>query len=540
MTTPGRWIVSFEIQHGGTVWNRSVLSDTVPTIEDVEFYYTRICGFTGVHITMTKESVPEAFHEDLLSTGDQVPKHFPAHDLETDAGTEEKRTKYRTFVAQLCEMERSRESLRMFARVQRPAPAEPSSSASVRDTPTLKRRREWVNELLRSLHTQEEEDEPSEDLVTVDSDHVPFGWVFTPVLEEIRRAKGSRLVLHADIGTKWESRLGTDMFPDMVVSRRISTLNWAFQHPTSTHLLKATIDWYLASQCATIQDGMTDWIPEADGEIHSLLSTFRRIKVNERILMDDMVRNSYRQNNVFKLLSNLESRSLMSNLEHPGIEAVPIDSFRTYIHYMLKGFGISEDKFTHVEMVNKMLMRWVRAGMGFRPNIPPLLESWHELWDITMRGTSSSKRLGWFLQTLECNDPIRVIAMTQSQKMEFSKIWVDLYIEHELVRDPTSKIRTTTLHEATKEWCHRFLPVEMFPRVLNPQALGPSYTRNNLHSCKDANGRHTRGVRFRVPKVEEKEKEKEKDSPKAEANESPNATESPVPSMFTQIDLGSL
>jgi hypothetical protein len=110
-------ILCLEIAHEGTIWNRSILVHTIPSHEELQFYYEILCGLTGVQITYTTESVPDEFNEGLLPTNDAIPTHFPAHDLETEPKQVEKRKQYSTFIRQLCDMERSRESLRLFTQM---------------------------------------------------------------------------------------------------------------------------------------------------------------------------------------------------------------------------------------------------------------------------------------------------------------------------------------------------------------------------------------------------------------------------------------
>jgi len=482
-------LVMLEITHGMTVWMRSVVVRDIPVQEDIAFYYNRLCGFSDAKVTIHTEAVPDNFNDTLLNV--TAPTSFPACDLATDLSDTEKRGEYANYIHRLCEMERSRERLQVFSVPSKGAGAGAGAVEKEVDKET-KKRRAWVEELLRSLH---EEEGDCEELACIESEQLPQGWVFTPTSYQVRTERGSRFVNNPQIGKKWEALLGTDVYPDIVVSRRISTLTWAFQHAKSEALVQAAIDWYLVVKCATLEDGMTDWIPNADGELNGVMATFRRIKVNDKLLVDDVVPTGLQQTQVYKMMMAMES-ILVSSLEAP-VEAIPMPLFKQYIHYMFQAHGIARERYVNVGIVDKILARWVRGNMGFRLQVEPMFGGWAELWRVVVT-KSTVAHVSLFIQTLECHDVLEVTKWTKEVKQTFANAWVRVCLDNEAIIDPTGNARTRWLHEQIGVWCYKYIPKEAFVKQFGQCKLGPILATMNFHSHKFVGGRQVRGIRFRT------------------------------------------
>jgi hypothetical protein len=502
-----RNLVAIEISTPSLVWNRAVLWSATPEQADIEFYYKTLLGFHDATVKVQCTPVPDSFNESLLSVYDRVPSKYPVHDLETSNTDYAKRQQYERFIHQLCEMEQSRAALQVFVRE---AAASPSTQLTRSHNARLTNSRNWVNELLHALNDEQdyEDESAADELVVAESQETPpIGWIFTPVVADLRDSRGSRIVLDAALGKAWEHRLGTDLYPDLVVSRRISTATWAFQHPTSDALVRATLEWYLASQDATVRDGISGWIPAADREISALFSTFKRIKVNERFLMGDAGQASSgqpadRQQQVYKLLNQVESRLLASSLEDPDIEACGYDIYQRYMKYLCNGCGIPKELYG-AEGVHQILQRWGRSNLGFKPDVDPLLSSWTTMWHAIMRSKPTVERVQLFLRTLDAWDPIEAMVFSIPQKTAIAREWVHAFIDNETVADAGAKVRSTALHEAVKKWCLKFVPESVFPTSFTPMAIGPIFTSRGFNSVKRADGRHTVGVRLKSPVAQE-------------------------------------
>lgn len=491
-----RHLLSLEIATPLRTWNRALITTYVPSEEDLQFYYTHLLDLSDATVTMRAQEVPSTFHDTLLSTGLRVPTQFPVHDLETAPENIEKRRQYETFLQQLCDVEKSRAALQVFSHAEEGASDDAAKSGKT--STNLLKTRAWVQDLLRSLHAEEDTTESSE-LVPAEVDAlVPLGWIVTPVVTDIRESKGSRIVLDPVIGSKWERLLGTDVFPDMVVSRRISTQTWAFQHATSDALVKATMDWYLASQDATVKGGMSGWIQEADREMTALFSTFKRIKVNEKLMRESLPKTGDKQSKVFTVVSTVEARCLASALEHEEIQALSLEQIQRFMKYVFRGFGIPKDTVT--EGVHQIYQRWVHGNLGFRPDASPLLDSWTELWNVIMRGRATRDHVDLFLKTMDCWDPLEAGLMTATQRKDIESEWVKIFIDNMLLPgEKKDRLPTIPLYKHVEEWCKKYLPVGLFASNFSPAAIGPVFTIRGFNKTKASGGRFMLGLKYKHP-----------------------------------------
>lgn len=493
-------ILHIQIATPVRVWDRCLIVPQVPATEELEFYYRTLCDIQDAVITLKEYDVPDTFNATLLTNLEKAPNAFPVHDLATHPDEIEKRTAYARFLEQARDMEVSRAALNVFA-----ASTSPSEDASTDASPKtagghVLRIRAWVRDLLQALNAENDIDENAI-VEYVNDTTVPLGWVITPVAAARRSMMGSRIVLSPEIGKKWERLLGTDLYPDMVVSRRISSANWMFQHVTSDALIKATLEWYLAAQSVSMNDGITGWIVDADRELNMLFNTFRRIKINEKFIMEALPRQD-KTNQVFTLISNVEKDLLESALENPIIQAIPHDIFQRYMTYVFRAFNVPKELYHGVEAVNIIYQRWGRGNMGFKPESVPLVESWRETWNHIMRGTPNVQRVQIFLRTLDSWDPLEAMNFNKDTKADIANEWLNIFLDTMMVEDVDGRIRTTNLHDQAREWCRRFLPVSTFPTQFTPMAIGPVLTRRGFASVKTKDGRWVRGLRYKDPDME--------------------------------------
>ena len=503
MTTEGRTLLCIEIRTPNDVWNRALVSDYIPSQHEFDMYYKTFCGFTNATIVLEKISIPNNFNTSLLSVSEHIPTEFPVHDLHTHPREVEKRAKYEQFIRQVCDMERSRASLCVFTNTTSGASSGTSSGAGwdtgrepERVRSALLNKRAWVSELLSSLGAEEDDICETTEIVAVAPDTtVIHAWIITPAAADVRAEFGSKLITDSKLGREWEHMLGTAVFPDFVVSRRISTLSWAFQHVASDTMVRSMLDWYIISQDATVADGVSSWIYGADRELGVLMSTFKKVKVNERLLP---AASTDGIPNIFKLLSTIESQLLASQHEFTRIAPIPAELFRRYIHYVCRALKIPKETYQGVEMVSQILQRWERGSLGFKPAAAPLITAWNEVWELCMGEMPTLERVLHFIRTLDAWDPVEAMVFSHAQKSSIANEWINIYIENEMVVDTKARVRSTNLHVRVKEWCTKYVPDTVFPTYFTPMTIGPVFTRRGYNSIKQPDGRHTHGIRYRV------------------------------------------
>ena len=500
-----RALLCLTIETAEAVWNRTLVSDYIPTQQQLDIYYKTFCGFADATVTLKTIPIPNNFNTSLLSVSDRIPTLFPVNDLQTHPSDVEKRANYDKFIRQVCIMEQSRASLNIFTNTVTDEHAEihntDDTSWNTAAQRILLKKRAWVNDLLSSL--QEDEVCESADIVPIEDDStIVHAWVITPAVTAIRSEHGSKIILKHELGKEWERLLGTMIFPDFVVSRRISTVSWAFQHSTSDVMLRSMLDWYIVSQAATVTDGVSSWIYQADKDLGTLMSTFKKVKVNERLLPSA---SNDGLPNIYKLLSTVESQLLASQHEIDAIVPIPMEVFYRYIHYLCRSLKIPKENYQNVEMVNQILQRWERGGLGFKPQTLPLISSWNEVWELCMGAEPVLDRVRHFIRTLDAWDPVEAMVFSHAQKSAIANEWITIYIENEVVADPKARVRSTNLHVRVKEWCNKYVPDTVFPTYFTPMTIGPIFTRHGYNSIKQPDGRHTHGIRYKNEEFNEQE-----------------------------------
>jgi hypothetical protein len=496
MTDPLRRLVCIDIVAAKNVlYSRTVYTEYVPTDEDLHFYYRELCGLTDAIVTATVIDVPPDFNEALVAFSEQIPTRFPTYDITATLEEADKIAKYHDYIQNLSEMEKSRAKLQVHIKT---AATVPSGLFPATATPDVKRRpilkrHAWVREILASF---ESEETVSDDLVTVESDNlIPHAWILTPVIGSVRADRGSRLLLDAIKGKHWECLLGSSLFPDFVVSRRISTQSWLFQHETADTLLRATLDFYIASQDATIVGGLSSWISIADKEIAMLMNAFKKIKVNERVL-----KNQEDPRHVYNVLNSIELRCLASKSTNPEIHPLSVHIFRKYFNYVALGLGIPPEKYQNNENITQILRRWERSEFGFRADVDPIVPAWSNMWKLVMAGAPTIERVSLFLATLDAWNPIESSMLSQDQCVSIATEWIRLFIANEVVREEGKYEIALVVYDETRRWCLQNLPVGMFEKILRSDTLiRDLYVTNNFIITKSSALRKMTGLRLRNP-----------------------------------------
>lgn len=523
------YLVCLTVYERQLVWNRSLVLNFIPDKDDLIFYYKTLLDLGVTDVDIKSYEIPESFNSTLINVNDEVPRNFPYYDLETAVDDKEKRQRYYNYIEQLCLMEKNRAELNVFKHegerrkkgggsatgAETEKDSSDLSDLYERKSRTVNRCRGWVNELLRSLDAEYEEKPPAEDdngltCILKEDEYTPIGWIFTPSMAHIRNSRGSRIVVNAEVGKKWQSLLGTDLYPDMVVARRLSAETWAFQHETADALIRATIDWYLATQDTKLIDGISPWIQAAEREISGLFTVFRRIKINERLMNDAIPKIHDKHGQIIKLMHQVESQLLGSASEDPSIKPCPAEIFQRYMIVLFRGFNIEKDYYNGNENLISHTQRWARNQMGFRTDVDPLLPAWVNLWSAATREKKQTgpERVSLFLRSLATWDPLESVNLTLDQKKNMVTDWVLCYIDNELVVDPDGRELSTVLQARCQDWCLKFLPRSIFGTNFSSMATTPVLSRLGFISVKKTRGRETMGIRFKHAETPEAVKER--------------------------------
>jgi hypothetical protein len=490
-------LVCLDIETPEYVYNRTIYSDYIPTPQDLAFYYNELCGYSDASVTMQVIEVPDTFNTALLTFSEERPTRFPNYDIRTTHENLDKRMKYKAYIRQMSEMEHARVALDVSETRSQPAAAaateERDGTINAAPTRYKMRQQNWVKDLLESLES--EEMPTGDELVPVEEDgFIPHAWILTPVVEIVRNDKGSRILMDHVKGKYWERLLGTTIFPDFIVSRRVSTKFWAFQHESSESLMRAMLTYYLASQDTTMVGGLSGWIPLADREIGTLINTFKRVKISEKVLSKNED-----PKHIFNILGTIESQSLCSTAENPAIHPISVPAFRKYLTYVTQALNIPREQYAGLEMVNQILGRWERTSMGFRGDADPIVVAWAPMWRAVMHMRATPERLTLFLSTLDAWNPLEGHLMTLATRQEIARQWISVYIENELIVDRAAYESSVLLYGETGRWCLQFLPADEFKKQFRSERTGPEYTRLGFLKARPGHYKVVKGVKFRNP-----------------------------------------
>ena len=485
-----RKLVCVDIVAGRTLYSRTVYTEYEPTPEDLNFYYKELCGLTDAVVTSSVITVPADFNQALVAFSEQIPTRFPNYDITAKLEEADKIVKYHDYINQMSQMEMARAALKVHITTAATAPNGGSADGNSAGTPTVAepkrpmlRRHGWVREILQAL---ESEEEPiCDDIVPVEQDNfIPHAWILTPVLASVRNEWGSRILMNAVKGKHWERLLGSSLFPDFVVSRRISTHNWLFQHDTADDLLRATLNFYIASQDAKMVCGLSSWIPAAEKEFNLLMRTFKKIKVNER-----MMAKSDDPTHIFNILNNIEVRCLVSKAEDPAIHPLNIHIFRKYVNYVGQALGVPYEKY-NTDGVTQILRRWEQSEFGFRADVEPVVPAWGTVWNlITAAAAPTVEQVALFLATLDTWNPHEANLLSRDQLDSIAEQWVEIFVKKETVPVADGFEIVLVLCDETRRWCLQYLPAVLFEKILKTERLltgvytkfGYNMTRSHIY-----------------------------------------------------------
>lgn len=551
-------LLTVDYEDGESRYLRSVMLETgevPPTQEEMEFYYKTLLGFTHYRITLHTREVPEGFALSLIGAVNEIPNSFPAHDIQVAADAY---ASYFQLLDHVCEMERIRAAVGISgagagAGTGTATPTVMSNNPARRAH--LAKYRSWVDGILASI--RETSAFAAEPLKITAGDDDSFGWILTPALTEAREVYGNRLVVSATVGRKWASKVGTYMFPDIVVARRLSTVNWFMNNARSAKLARTAMKWYVETQTMSPMPdtGVSPWIQQAESQLASVLMPFQTLEPRQAFVWgaafdgrgarrdssDSDISSdggeshgshgSHRSHRsadapppqrpnfnatLTTIIQRIEQDYIQCTLDRddePNILRPRREQWERFIRYVLRAFGIINEMIDqHWEYFADVIAMWVRGAQGLDMNRPPLIERWAPMWEVLfwphtadtfkmreLPPLNLSDRFDTFLQTLDTHDPLLGATMTSTRKQELTDKWVRVFVEREMIPSPSQRVVATVLYDSMRRWILQFVSPTVMDGTVKPMTMGPILSLVG-HLCeKGRKGRTILGLRFAVP-----------------------------------------
>jgi len=507
-------VATITVRWKETTWLRSLCVDAPPAEKDVEFYYKTLCGFTDAVVTLRTQHIPTDFDESLLSleTKDDKDKDetgpvvFPVYDAAET--TEAKLAEYIHYVNQVCEMERSRARMAMERKG-----GKGNGKGNQSDVRLGKGKgkcvgnRKWVDALLASLKA-EPVTTATTAIVPVESGVVPAAWLLAPTAWAKRDRDGSLLVLDAAVGLFWEHRLGTALYPDFVVSRRLTTASWAFQHSSSSSLLSSVVQWLAAQH-------PSGWLRDAEAAVDGATAPFvggapkesRGPKDGEgegEVKADcgeaAAAAETTVETTIHVLLQRIEASMLYSKAEVAEVEPLSIPTLTKLVDYMARSFGIPKETYAESASVSAVLRRWSLSQRGVCRRTKPLLASWKEVWGLLLGPKTpiggTAARVDLLVHTMDAWDLVEGAVMTEEARKDLWDQWIGVFCDAELGVQKGGKIPLTTMEDAALAFLRRFLPVNVCSTKRFRESLTQSLSRKGYSSTVVSGSLCVVGVRF--------------------------------------------
>jgi hypothetical protein len=490
--------------HGEQTWIRSVLLDTEPdpnVQQDLKFYYEVLLGLGEVKIECRHQQVPATFPLTLLGASAEPPRTFPSFDKEV--GFEEEQKKYLALIDRVAEMERMRAECGVAGMpVDTPRETADSFGWHPKQPPKYQA---WVREILAAIHT--ESAAWNEDTTAIPDDHT-IAWILTPIVGDVRDTKGCRILTDPDLGKYWSSRVGTELYPDIAICRRLSTVRWRVNNRRSADLARVAIEWYIEAQVLEMGNtpGVSPWIQRADEDLASVLVPFQNLGPRQTFARPDrprMPEEEERKHPLTTILHSLEGTHVLSELTNTDVYPLKEAQWAKYLRHVFRMYGIGVDVIdAYWSGVEDVIRLWIRGGQGVDVGNKALFEKWEVVWEMIFRGrdaTPNATKFQQFLDTLDAHDPITVLGMRSGQKSEIAKIWMGMFVERELVPDPKSSLNSSVLYEAIRNYVLRFLPEPFADPLLKPANIGPYLAIIGYPVKRNKQGRVVPGLRYKNP-----------------------------------------
>lgn len=294
------------------------------------------------------------------------------------------------------------------------------------------------------------------------------GWMLSPKHMETREAYGIKFITDVITGTKWDSLLGTPLFPDFIISRRISSAAWTFQHPTTTTMLASIVEWWVTAHMRTEDD----WIHSSEIEFDALLEVFRTKGIPTEYHSEQM--------DALKLaLLDIEETVLGNPELYSSTDLIQFktaDNWRFWIDRMLRFKGVMLE--SNVDFINAMIHRWMRDGWGLRKKCLPapvanahFREAWTAL--TTVYPVNEETILKW-IRLLNINDPVYTIHVRHEPKQQILDDWIPVAILFIKASHPLLRAKSLRTYDWLRNWILKYVPSGLFTPFMIPKRFYPS------------------------------------------------------------------
>lgn len=449
-------ILTLDSLEDGMVAVRSIM---YPDIDTVYEYYGKIVGV--VDIVIESVTVPSSFHVGLIGEIGNPTLTYPAYDI---ALQEKDISSYRNLIEKAIKQEEERNKLGVKNSLQ--------TTLSIEEASHLGRKQR----LYDSLHHVAT---VLESVATGGKEPDIVGWMLSPKNELTQYEHGIKLITNPTIGTKWDSLLGTFEFPDFIISRRISSASWAFQHPSTTKMLSSIINWW-----ATAHMQSEDlWIHSSEKELDELLNIFRTKGV-------PTVFHSERMDAVRLALLDIEETVMgNSNIYSPDtlFRFSKPESWRVWIDRCLRSKGVMLD--LNVEFIQQIIHRWIRDGWGIRKTCLPYPSGTpraREAWEALLRIRPLDEEcIHIWVRLLNINDPVYTIRVNHEEKQKILDDWVPVAVSHLKSSNPSLRAKSNPTYAWIRVWLLKYLPESLFKTFMMPKRLQYSITSSGyplIHS----------------------------------------------------------
>jgi hypothetical protein len=443
---------------------RSLLlpSESVPTLQEFKFYYHYLLGLQEYEVRIHERVVPDTFQPALIgSLAMEEPTGWPHMDKTFTTPTDIER--YHALLDRVAEIEFMRlncgvvkesSNISLADRILVEAKAKQAQQTQQAQQTKKAKREDWVRAVLESLNAEAEHDE-----ATTIQESDTIAWILAPLHKDTRNEIGYRILTNMVHGQEWASRVGTALFPDITVCRRIAIVNWRAATKSSHTLAKQILTWYIQTHAPDWDESITPWIVNALYDVDRLLQPFRKIEPKQYTAQDET--------EVFSapyILQKIEDGHLFTETPLMEVHLPTETEWMTYIYHILKvatqGF-LTFDKCE--DFVRSRAQEWIRNRRGLYLEGTPFFPKWGPMWEATMHNrpdVARSKRFELFLNTLELQDPARRFMMREATIKAAAKEWIEVFVHKEIVPDRECKMRIlpAPFYEAVSMWICQYIP----------------------------------------------------------------------------------
>jgi hypothetical protein len=281
-------------------------------------------------------------------------------------------------------------------------------------------------------------------------------WIWAHVHPDMRDAKGVRVIRDSSVGKKWNSLLGTSLFPDLIIARRITLSSWNFKHALSENLILAILAWW--SQAYGISE--TGWVSSSEVELDRLYDTFRFKEGPAYKTESEDVTSP-----ITTALTFIEE-SILGNSTLYSADSILIPSsvhvWNLWIQRMFRHKKIPLN--IRTDLISEKIQEWMRDKWGIRKErLPdPAILSWNELWSVLTKDGITEKSFIFWLQIMEANDPAMTVTYSKSQKEKIIYDMVPYALSIIRTNNPADRTKTGDTTSWIQTWILQFIPAAVF------------------------------------------------------------------------------